>query len=86
MAKRTGPLPIRPDNVRWDDNGMLLSAGRMPAGGWSAIEIDPQTFAVTVLGGADGDAVMQRVSAAIRVGNEVWVGSNQDRIARFPLN
>jgi hypothetical protein len=29
---------------------------------------------------------MQRASAAMRVGNEIWVGSNQDRIARFPLN
>jgi hypothetical protein len=28
---------------------------------------------------------MQRVSSAMRVGNDVWVGSNDDRIARFRL-
>jgi len=25
------------------------------------------------------------VSAAMRVGNEIWVGSNDDRVARFAL-
>lgn len=96
MPKRTAPLPIRPDNLRWDDNGNLLSAGRIPAApgcsgasctlGWSAIAIDAQTFDVTVLGGADGTAAIQRVSAAIRLGDDIWIGTNQDRIARFPLN
>jgi tetratricopeptide (TPR) repeat protein len=59
--------------------------GKLPAG-WSVVEVDPQTLAVSRLGGADGTAAMQRASAAIRVGDEIWVGSNQDRIARFPLN
>ncbi len=88
---------MRPDNVHWDGNGMLLSAGRNPidpatcdgagcAAGWSVVEVDPESLAFTRLGGADGTASMQRASAAIRVGNEIWVGSNQDRIARFPLN
>lgn len=96
MAKRTAPLPIRPDNFHWDANGNLLSAGRYPvdpgcsdascAAGWAAIEIDSQTFDVTVLGGADGTAAIQRVSAAIRLGDEIWIGTNQDRIARFPLS
>jgi len=97
MTKRTGSLPIRPDNFHWDADGNLLSAGRVPvdpatcdgagcSAGWLAIEIDAETFAVTHLGGADGTAAMQRVSAAIRVRDEIWVGSNQDRIARFPLN
>jgi hypothetical protein len=86
---------MRPDNVHWDNNGKLLSAGpnlAAPAAcanppcpaGWSAVEIDPETFAVTRLGGADGTASMQRASAAMRVGNEIWVGSNEDRIALFP--
>lgn len=95
IGKRAVPLPMRPDNVHWDNNGKLLSAGpnlAAPAAcanppcpaGWSAIEIDPETLAVTRLGGADGTASMQRASAAMRVGNEIWVGSNEDRIARFP--
>jgi hypothetical protein len=47
--------------------------------------VDPQTLVVIRLGGADSTAAMQRASAAIRVGNDIWVGSNQDRIARFSL-
>ncbi len=97
MAIGRAPLPIRPDNFRWDTDGNLTSAGAVPAdpgcagpgcttAGWSAIAIDAQTFDVTVLGGADADAAMQRVSAAIRLNGEVWVASNLDRIARFPEN
>ena len=94
MAKRPVALPFRPDNVHWDDNGKLIVAGPNPVGtatcsggncpvGWTVAEIDPDTFVVKRLGGADGSAAMQRASAAIRVGKEIWVGSNQDRIARF---
>lgn len=97
MATRRASLPIRPDNFHWDNDGNLLSAGAVSAdpncvgpgcttAGWSAIQIDAQTFDVTVLGGADADAAMQRVSAAIRLNDEIWVGSNLDRIARFPAN
>jgi hypothetical protein len=97
IGKRTASLPMRPDNVHWDLNGKLLIAGpnsvdpavcdgRSCASGWTVVEVDPETLAVSRLGGADRSAAMQRASAAIRVGNEIWVGSNQDRIARFPLN
>ncbi|MGI9259589.1 MAG: SMP-30/gluconolactonase/LRE family protein [Gammaproteobacteria bacterium] len=97
LSKRTATLPMRADNVHWDGNGMLLIAGRNPVdpsscdggacpSGWTAVEVDPETLAFTRLGGADGNATMQRASAAIRVGDEIWVGSNQDRIARFSLN
>lgn len=93
-AKRTVSLPMRPDNIHWDGNGKLLIAGRNdPAtcgggncpSGWTVVEADPETLAVTRLGGADRTAAMQRVSAATRVGNDIWVGSNEDRIARFSL-
>ena len=97
LGKQTVSLPMRPDNVHWDGNGKLLIAGRNPDGpstcdgascpsGWTAVEVDPDSMMVTRLGGADGNASMQRASAAIKVGDEIWVGSNQDRIARFPLN
>jgi len=97
IGKRTVSLPMIADNVHWDGNGKLLIAGRNPAdpatcdgtrcpAGWTAVEVDPETLAFSRLGGADRSATMQRASAAIRVGNEIWVGSNQDRIARFPLN
>jgi sugar lactone lactonase YvrE len=97
IGKRAAALPMRPDNVHWDSNGKLVIAGPNsvdPAqcdggncpSGWTVAEVDPETLVVSRLGGANGSAAMQRASAAIRVGNEIWVGSNQDRIARFALN
>jgi hypothetical protein len=96
IGKRAVSLPISPDNVHWDTNGKLLSAGPnyvAPAAcggagcatGWSVIELDPETLAFSRLGGADQTAAMQRVSAAMRVGDDIWVASNMDRIARFSL-
>jgi SMP-30/Gluconolactonase/LRE-like region len=96
MAKRAVSLPISPDNVHWDINGKLLTAGPnyvAPtvcsgagcASGWSVLEVDAETLAFTRLGGADQTAAMQRVSSAMRVDNDIWVGSNDDRIARFSL-
>jgi hypothetical protein len=97
MAKRTVSLPIRPDNVHWATNGKLLTAGPnyvAPAvcsgagcaTGWSVLEVDPETLAFSRLGGADQTAAMQRVSSAMRVGDDIWVGSNDDRIASFSLH
>jgi len=97
MAKRTMSLSIRPDNIHWATNGKLLTAGPnyvAPAvcsgagcaTGWSVLEVDPETLAFSRLGGADQTAAMQRVSSAMRVGDDIWVGSNDDRIARFSLH
>jgi hypothetical protein len=49
------------------------------------LEVDPETLAFTRLGGADQTAAMQGVSSAVLVGDDVWVGSNDDRVARFSL-
>ena len=97
IAKRAVSLPISPDNVHWATNGKLLTAGPnyvAPAvcsgagcaSGWSVLEVDPETLAFSRLGGADQTAAMQRVSSAMRVGDDIWVGSNDDRIARFSLH
>jgi hypothetical protein len=96
MTKRTVLLPIRPDNVHWGPNGELLTAGPnyVPpdectgagcATGWSVLEVDPETLTFSRLGGADQSAAMQAVSAAMRVGDDIWIGSNDDRVARFTL-
>jgi len=96
MTKRAVALPIRPDNVHWGPDGELLTAGPnyvAPevcsgdgcATGWSVLEVDPETLAFSRLGGADQTAAMQAVSSAMRIGDEVWVGSNDDRVARFAL-
>ena len=96
MTKRAVSLPIRPDNVHWSPSGSLLTAGPnyvAPevcsgagcATGWSVLEMDPETLSFSRLGGADQTAAMQAVSSAMRVGNDIWVGSNDDRVARFSL-
>jgi hypothetical protein len=96
LAKRTMSVPIRPDNIHWASNGKLLTAGpnyvaptacsgANCATGWSVLEVDPETLAFTRLGGADQTAAMQAVSSAMRVGDDIWVGSNDDRVARFSL-
>ncbi len=97
IGKRAVKLPISPDNVHWATNGKLLTAGPnyvAPAvcsgagcaSGWAVLEVDPETLAFSRLGGADQTAAMQRVSSAMRVGDDIWVGSNDDRIARFSLH
>ncbi len=94
MTKRVVSVPIRPDNIHWATNGKLLTAGPnyvAPtvcsgagcATGWSVLEVDPETLAFSRLGGADQTAAMQAVSSAMRVGDDIWVGSNDDRVARF---
>lgn len=96
MPRRSMQLPISPDNVHWDAGGKLLTAGpnyvapeacsgASCATGWSVLELDVKTFTFSHLGGADQTAAIQRVSSAMRVGNDIWVGSNVDRIARFSL-
>jgi hypothetical protein len=96
MTRRAVALSIRPDNVHWGPNGKLITAGPnyvAPevcsgagcATGWSVLEVDPETFAFTRLGGADQTAAMQAASSAMRVGDDIWVGSNDDRVARFSL-
>lgn len=93
-TKRAASLPFGPDNVHLQANGKLIIAGPNPVDpatcssgncptGFTIIEADPESLAFTRVGGADASVAIQRVSAAIRVGKEIWIGSNQDRIARF---
>ena len=95
-AKRVVSVDITPDNIRWGDEGKLLTAGGnyvLPeecqgpdcATGWSIVEIDADTLAVTRVGGADQNVAIQGVSSALSVGDSFWVGTfNGDRVAHFP--
>ena len=95
MAKQTMSVPIRPDNIHWSSDKLLTAgpnyvastvcSGAGCATGWSVLEVDPETLAFTRLGGADQTAAMQAVSSAMRVGDDIWIGSNDDRVARFSL-
>jgi hypothetical protein len=89
------PISVGPDNIRWGDDGLLYTAGgnyvppeecKNPPcrTGWSVISIDPETLATKRVTGVDQTATMQNASAAIAVGNEIWVGTySGDRIGYF---
>ncbi len=95
-AKSVVPVDITPDNVRWGDEGKLLTAGgnyvspeecQGPdcATGWSVVEVDAETLEVARIGGADQNVAIQGVSSALSVGDSLWVGTfNGDRVAYFP--
>ncbi len=95
-AKSAVPVDITPDNVRWGDEGKLLTAGgnyvsledcQGPdcATGWSIVEVDAETLEVTRVGGADQNVAIQGVSSALSVGDNFWVGTfNGDRVAYLP--
>jgi hypothetical protein len=70
-----GPNYVAPD----------VCSGAQCRSGWSVLEVHPKTLAFSRLGGADQTAAMQGVSSAMRVGDVIWVSSNDDRIARFSL-
>jgi hypothetical protein len=93
-AKSVMSVDITPDNIRWGDEGKLLTAGGnyVPpecegdacAPGWSVVEIDAETLEVARVGGADENVAIQGVSSALSVGDDFWVGTfNGDRIAYF---
>ncbi|MES2606614.1 MAG: SMP-30/gluconolactonase/LRE family protein [Pseudomonadota bacterium] len=96
IGKQTVSIDIVPDNIRWGSAGKLLTAGGnyvspdvctgpTCATGWSILEVDAETLAVTKIGGADQNASIQGVSSALQVGNNLWVGSfNDDRIGYLP--
>ena len=55
--------------------------------GWSVIEVDPATMTAHRVTGADQNAKLQNASTALRVGNEVWVGTyGGDRVAYIPTD
>lgn len=71
------PLDISADNLRWTEQGTLLTVGsNADAGtGWSVYEIDPATLTALVLVRADGDTELQGASTALRVDDELFVGT-----------
>jgi len=95
-AKETITIGVRPDNLRWTDDGTLYTVGGnyVPpeqcanppcATGWSVIEIDPQTLEATRVTGADQNAALQGASTAIAVGEEIWIGTFRgDRVGYLP--
>jgi sugar lactone lactonase YvrE len=86
VTKENVALPIRPDNVRWGDDGKLYTAGgdrEAPAScamppyrpGWSVVAVDPSTLAVERVTGAPAGVALSGVSVALPVGDEIWIGT-----------
>jgi DNA-binding beta-propeller fold protein YncE len=84
-------ITVAPDNIRWSETNTLYTAGGnvtddctgpVCGGGWSVIEVTPDTLQAHRVGGAGKDAALRGVSSALPVGNEIWVGTyGGDRMA-----
>lgn len=86
VAKAAVVLDIVLDNIRWSGvpNKLLTAGGNAEGGGWSVVEVDAETLAVTTVGSFDDSVAMQGISSALQVNDEIWVGTfNGDRIAYF---
>jgi hypothetical protein len=86
VSKQVVTLDVRPDNLRWTDDGTLYTIGGnfVPpsqcatppcATGWSVIEIDPDTLEAKRVTGVDQTAALQGASTGLAVGDEIWIGT-----------
>jgi hypothetical protein len=91
--------PFLPDNVRRLSDGKILVAGQdgdikrllAPCGkprcvaGWWVAHLDPQTMKLKVLMHVPATASFGDATSALKVGNELWVGTYMgDRVAIVP--
>ena len=93
-------VPFHPDNIRWQSNGTLLSAGHDAPTMARATEClrvtcndaaarvarwDPKSLKVEEAVRYPSDDVFFGATAALQVGKEIWIGSVRgNRIARYP--
>jgi sugar lactone lactonase YvrE len=88
--RKTVPVGFSVDNVRWAPDGSLLVAGFILAkpnapGSSRVAKLDPNTLKATQVLDAPSMPKFAVSTAALVVGNELWVGSVRgDRIARYP--
>lgn len=83
------PLGFRVDNVHWGRDGTLLAAGQggAPGAGTSnVVSINPETLTVREILRHPDSAAYGAGTAAVEVGDQLWVGSFRgDRIAVIPI-
>ena len=96
VTKESVTIDVRPDNLRWTDDGTLYTIGGnfVPpeqcasppcATGWSVVEIDPDTLEATRVAGVDQNAALQGASTGLAVGGEIWIGTFRgDRVGYLP--
>jgi hypothetical protein len=94
-------LPFQPDNIRWQADGSLLSAGHAAPtlqrllecfnkpcsdATSNAARIDPQSLKAQEIVRYPAKETFSAATVALQVGKEIWLGSVRgDRIARYPL-
>lgn len=94
-------VPFHPDNIRWQTDGTLLSAGhdaptiaraneclRTTCSDAAAkvVRIDPRTMTFELIVNYPSNSVFFGATAALHVGKEIWIGSVRgDRIARYSV-
>lgn len=100
-TRQTIDLPgLRPDNIRVLDDGKLLIAGQATQAsavfacvrepvctvGFNVLQFDPASSTMKTLLDEPGSPRFGGASAAITVGDEIWVGTFRgDRVARYEL-
>jgi len=94
-------LDFNPDNIRWQADGSLYTAGQGAStpqrigqclqkfcadGTTNVARIDPQTLkAQSIIRDSNKENFISS-TVALRVGNEIWLGtSHSERIARYPV-
>jgi hypothetical protein len=93
-------LDFNPDNIRWQADGSLYTAGQGAStpqrigeclrkfcadGTTNVARIDPQTLKVQSIIRDTNKENFISSTVALRVGNEIWLGtSHSDRVARYP--
>jgi sugar lactone lactonase YvrE len=95
-------VPFHPDNIRWQTDGTLLSAGHYAATIQRANEclrtmcgdaaakvarLDPRSMSVRIVVEYPSTDVFFGATAALQIQREIWIGSVRgDRIARYPVD
>ena len=100
VEKETVDLGFFPDNIRWQADGSLLTAGHSAESiprileclealcddmGTNTARVDPETLAVEHVVDVPANEHFFTGTVALDVGGEIWMGSMRgERIARFP--
>jgi hypothetical protein len=94
-------VPFHPDNIRWQADGSLLTAGHYaptiakateclrktcPDAAAKVARLDPKTMKTQEVVNYPSSELFFGATAALQVGKEIWLGSVRgDRIARYPV-
>lgn len=82
LKKDAVPVAISADNVRWNANGKLLTAGGNYSGAsaprttaWTVLEVDPDSLATRTAASGESSTGMQAISVGLAVDGNIWVGT-----------